>query len=91
MLRNILMGPTSISIQGGAGQYINDTTLTSKVKAALFSDPDLKSTQISVDTFKGIVQLSGFSHSRAYILKAVELARGVQGVKKVENGMRLSR
>jgi osmotically-inducible protein OsmY len=59
------------------------------VKAAVFSEPSLKSAEINVETFKGVVQLSGFVSSRADINKAVEVARSVQGVESVKNDMRL--
>jgi osmotically-inducible protein OsmY len=59
------------------------------VKAAVFSEPSLKSAEINVETFKGVVQLSGFVSSRADMNKAVEVARSVNGVKSVKNDMRL--
>jgi len=75
--------------QEGTGQYIDDTVITAKVKAALIEDPLTKATEINVETFKGVVQLSGFVTSQAASNKAVELARGVAGVKSVKNDMRL--
>lgn len=63
--------------------------MTTKGKAAVFNEPNLKSTEISVETFKGVVQLSGFVSSPGAIEKAVEVARGVKGVKSVKNDMRL--
>jgi osmotically-inducible protein OsmY len=59
------------------------------VKAAVFSEPSLKSAEINVETFKGVVQLSGFVSSRADINKAVEVARSVKGVESVKNDMRV--
>ena len=59
------------------------------MKAAIFNDPTLKSAEINVETFKGVVQLSGFVSSSGDISKATQLARGVQGVKSVKNDMRL--
>jgi len=59
------------------------------VKAAIFNEPTLKSAEINVETFKGVVQLSGFVNSRADIDKAAAVARGVSGVKSVKNDMRL--
>lgn len=73
----------------GTGEYIDDTVLTTKVKAAVFNEPSLKSAEINVETFKGVVQLSGFVRSQADINKAVEVARSVKGVKSVKNDMRL--
>ena len=70
-----------------AGEYIDDAVITTKVKAAVLEDPSLKSAEINVETFKGVVQLSGFVRSRADINKAVEVAKGVKGVKSVKNDM----
>jgi osmotically-inducible protein OsmY len=71
------------------GEYIDDTVITAKVKAAILNEPSLKSAEISVETFKGTVQLSGFTSSSANINKATEVARGVPGVTSVRNDMRL--
>ena len=73
----------------GTGEYVDDTVITTKVKAAVFNEPTLKSAEINVETFKGVVQLSGFVSSQAAVNKAVEVARGVGGVKSVKNDMRL--
>lgn len=70
-----------------AGQYIDDTVITGKVKAALVADPTLKATEIQVDTYKGAVQLSGFVSSADHIPKAVQLVKGIEGVKSVKNDM----
>lgn len=69
----------------GAGEYLDDTVITSKVKAALARDPEVKATEVQVDTFKGRVQLSGFVSSRESAKRAVELAQQVQGVKEVKD------
>jgi len=71
------------------GEYFDDSVITTKVKAAIFKEPSLKSTEINVETFKGTVQLSGFVSSQADIDKAVQVARGVQGVTSVRNDMRV--
>lgn len=71
------------------GQYVDDTALTTKVKAAIFNEPTLKSAEINVETFKGNVQLSGFVNSQASIDTAVMVAKGVGGVSAVKNDMRL--
>ena len=73
----------------GTGEYVDDSVITTKVKAAIFNDSTLKVNEINVETFKGVVQLSGFVSSQANIDKAVELARGVAGVKSVKNDMKL--
>jgi c(7)-type cytochrome triheme protein len=69
------------------GEYVDDAVITAKVKAGVLEDPSLKAAEINVETFKGIVQLSGFVRSRADISKAIELAKGVKGVKSVKNDM----
>jgi hyperosmotically inducible protein len=82
-------GCASTSKQEGTGEYIDDSVITSKVKAAILNDPALKVAEINVETFKGVVQLSGFVSSQAAANKAVEVARGVGGVKSVRNDMRI--
>lgn len=84
-----LGGCASTSSQEGTGEYLDDSVITTKVKAAIFNEPSLKSAEINVETFKGVVQLSGFVSSRADINKAVEIARGIKGVTSVKNDMRL--
>lgn len=83
------LGCASTSKQEGTGEYVDDTVITTKVKTAIFNDPNLKSSEINVETFKGVVQLSGFVSSRADINRAVEIARGIAGVKSVKNDMRV--
>lgn len=83
------LGCASSSKQEGTGEYIDDSVITTKVKAAIFNEPSLKSAEINVETFKGEVQLSGFINSSADINKAVEVARTVKGVTSVKNAMRL--
>ena len=84
-----MFGCGSSPTREGTGEYVDDTVITTKVKAAVFNEPTLKSTEINVETFKGTVQLTGFVSSRADINKAVDLARGIQGVKSVRNDMHL--
>lgn len=84
-----LLGCASTPTQEGTGEYLDDTVITTKVKTAILVEPALKSAEINVETFKGIVQLSGFVNSRADINKAVEVARSVNGVQSVKNDMRL--
>lgn len=71
----------------GTGEYIDDAVITTKVKAALAADPDVKATEVKVETFKGMVQLSGFVASPTSIQKAIDIARGVNGVRGVKNDM----
>jgi osmotically-inducible protein OsmY len=69
----------------GTGEYIDDSVITGKVKAAFAADPTVKATQVQVETFKGTVQLSGFVDSRESAQRAVEIARSVKGVQSVKN------
>jgi osmotically-inducible protein OsmY len=71
------------------GQYVDDSVITAKVKAAVHHEPDLKVSEINVETFKGVVQLSGFVSSRDDIKSAVRVASAVDGVKSVKNDMQL--
>jgi osmotically-inducible protein OsmY len=70
-----------------AGQYVDDKTLTANVKTALSDNPDFKFGDVSVDTMNGTVQLSGFVNTEDQKSKAVEIAKGVQGVKDVQDKM----
>jgi len=83
------LGCASTPKHEGTGEYIDDTVITTKVKTLIFNESTLKSSEINVETFKGIVQLSGFVNSQSDISKAVGLARSVNGVKSVKNDMRL--
>ena len=83
------LGCASAAKQEGTGEYVDDTVITTKVKAAIFNEPTLKSAEINVETFKGVVQLSGFVSSQTAENKAVEVASTVAGVKSVKNDMRL--
>ena len=82
-----LMGCASSQKQSSPGDYIDDTVITTKVKAAIFDDPNLKVMQISVETRQGIVQLSGFVNSAQDVRRAGEVARGVAGVESVKNDL----
>jgi len=84
-----VVGCASTSKQEGTGEYVDDAVITTKVKAAIFNEPTLKSAEINVETFKGVVQMSGFVNSQSDINKAVELARSVKGVASVKNDMRV--
>lgn len=89
MVLATMLGCASTPTQEGTGEYIDDSVITAKVKAAIFQDPVLKSPEINVETYKGVVQLSGFVSSTDDISKAVELARGIKGVTSVKNDMRI--
>ncbi|HSH89816.1 MAG TPA: BON domain-containing protein [Ramlibacter sp.] len=84
-----LAGCASTRQHESPGQYVDDTAITTKVKAAIFNEPSLKSAEINVETFKGRVQLSGFVSSRANIDRAVQVAQAVNGVSSVANDMRV--
>ncbi len=71
------------------GQYLDDSIITTKVKSAIFEEPTLKSLQIEVETYKGVVQLSGFVDSKDSVKKAGEVVKKVEGVKSVENDLKV--
>jgi osmotically-inducible protein OsmY len=73
--------------QESTGEYIDDSYITAKVKSQILGDKDLKVAEINVETFKGVVQLSGFVNSRSDINKAVNIAENIKGVKSVKNDM----
>jgi osmotically-inducible protein OsmY len=77
----------STRTQRSTGVYVDDSVITTKIKAQLAADDFLKSFQISVETFQGTVQLSGFVNSQQAVDKAVEIAKGVDGVKSVKNDL----
>lgn len=85
----IFFGCASTSKQEGTGEYVDDTVITAKVKAAILGDSSMKSTEINVETFKGVVQLSGFVSSSADISKIIDTASKVKGVTSVKNDMRI--
>jgi len=83
----VFLGCASTPTREGTGEYFDDSAITAKVKAAIFSEPTLKVFQINVETFKGEVQLSGFVNSAEIVKKAGEVARGVKGVTSVKNNL----
>ena len=85
----VIAGCASTAKHEGSGEYVDDTVITTKVKAEIFNEPTLKSAEINVETFKGVVQLSGFVSSNASIDKAVSITRSVKGVVNVKNDMHL--
>jgi len=82
-------GCASTATHESTGQYVDDTAITGKVKTAIFNEPTLKSAEINVETFKGVVQLGGFVSSSADQDLAVKVAHNVPGVKSVKDDMRL--
>ena len=81
-------GPAE-STAANAGRVVDDSVITGKVKAALVADPTTKAHQISVETFKGVVQLSGFVDSSEARSRATQVAQQVEGVKNVKNDIEL--
>lgn len=82
-------GCASTSKEKSTGEIFDDAVITTKVKAAFVEDDQLKATEIQVETFKGVVQLSGFVADRSHIGKAEQVARDVRGVKSVKNDIRV--
>ena len=84
-----VLGCAGSPTQESTGEYVTDTWITTKVKAALVDDPMVKATEVNVETFKGAVQLSGFVSSYAAVNEAVRVTRGIKGVTSVKNDMRV--
>lgn len=83
------LGCAGSPTQESTGEYLSDTWITTKVKAALIDDSVVKATEVNVETFKGAVQLSGFVSSAAAMKQAVVVARSIEGVTSVKNDMRI--
>lgn len=83
------LGCASSSKQDSAGAYIDDSWITTKVKAEILNEPTLKVNQISVETVNHVVQLSGVVDSAASRNKAVAIARSVKGVTSVKNDLQV--
>ena len=82
-------GCASTSTRESTGQYIDDSSITTRVKKAIFDEPSLKVVQINVETYKSVVQLSGFVNSYSEIATAGSVARSVPGVSSVKNDIRV--
>ena len=87
MLIATFVACASTSTRESTGEYVDDSVITTKVKSLLAADDFLKSFKISVETYKGIVQLSGFVNSQQAVDKAVRIARSVKGVTSVKNDL----
>lgn len=85
MMALVLAACAGTSKQESTGEYIDDTILTTRVKTALLNDPLVSGLAVNIETYKGTVQLSGFVKSVAERNRAVELARGVKGIRQVKN------
>ena len=83
------LGCAATATHESTGQVIDDSAITTKVKKAIFDEPTLKVTQISVETYKSVVQLSGWVDSAAQIGTAGSIAGSVDGVTSVKNDLRL--
>jgi osmotically-inducible protein OsmY len=95
-LSSILTGATvlqsgcaSTPTKESTGEYIDDSAITAKVKAALVKDDNVRARDVGVETFKGVVQLSGFVATAEEKTRAGQLAAGVRGVQSVTNNIQL--
>lgn len=86
-----LIGCASTRSHESPAEYVDASVITLKVKTAIFADETLKSSEVNVEAFNGVVQLSGFVNSQANIQRAVAVAGEVGGVKTVKNDMQLKR
>jgi osmotically-inducible protein OsmY len=89
MMATVLPACSSSAHREGPGEVIDDALITTKVKAALAADPIVKATEVKVETYKGIVQLSGFVDTPEAKKRAVEVAREIKGVKEVKDSLLL--
>jgi len=87
VLMTAFIGCSSTPKRESTGQYVDDSVITTKVKTAIFNESTLKTLQINVKTFKGVVQLSGFVDSPQAVAKAGEVAKNVNNVVSVENDL----
>ena len=87
LLITTFMACASTRTHESTGQYVDDSVITTKVKTLLANDDFFKSFQISVETYKGTVQLSGFVNSQQAVDKAGEIVKSVQGVKSIKNNL----
>ena len=83
------LGCAGSATQESTGEYVTDSWITTKVKASLAEDRNVKATEVNVETFKGAVQLSGFVSTYAAVDEAVRVTRGIKGVTSVKNDMRV--
>ncbi len=86
-LAALMAGCAGTRTHESTGEYVDNSVITAKVKAAILEDPMLKMFQINVESFKGEVQLSGFVDSAEAAARAVEITRRVKGVTSVKNSM----
>jgi osmotically-inducible protein OsmY len=87
LLATLMMGCAATATQQSTGEYVDDSAITTKVKTSIYNDPELKIGQIGVETYDGVVQLSGFVNSKKAVAKATEIAKSVKGVHSVKNSL----
>ncbi len=90
-VRDVENGMTLKEGKATVGNKVDDGIVTAKVKSALLADPGIKSFDIAVATRKGEVQLSGFVDNQAQIDRAIEIARGIEGVQNINNEMSIKK
>ena len=90
-VKSVENGMTLKDGKATVGNTVDDGIVTAKVKSALLADPDVKSFDIAIVTRKGEVQLSGFVDNQAQINRAIDLARGVEGVQSINNEMSIKK
>lgn len=84
-----LLGCAGDRTKRSTGEYADDNVIAAKVKSALIADPDVKGTQVDVEVFKGVVQLSGFVNDAVQVRKATTIASNVGGVTEVRNTLQV--
>jgi osmotically-inducible protein OsmY len=89
LFATVLAGCSSTPTSSSTGEWFDDSWITTKVKTQLIGDTTVSGTSINVETFRGVVQLSGFAATQAEIDAAVKLTSQVTGVKSVKNDIRL--
>lgn len=80
-------GCAGSTTKASTGEFIDDSVITTKVKAALLKNDSTPGTDIKVETFKGVVQLSGFVDTLFQKTRAEEVSRGIDGVQNVVNNI----
>ena len=93
--RHFLVGALAVAVTACAaiqgrettGEYVDDATISTKVRAEIIRDPNLKMGQVGVETMQGVVQLTGFVDNQAAAAQAAQVARSVKGVKEVKNNI----
>jgi osmotically-inducible protein OsmY len=87
LLMVVMLGCAGDRTTRSTGEVVDDSTIATKVKSALIADPEVKGTQMQVEVYRGVVQLSGFVDHPADAQRAVTVARNVAGVKEVRNNL----